>query len=444
MSGELLTVLMFASLAVLLVTGLPLTFVLGGLSVVFVLLLWGSGGVAMLIFPTYGLMKYFILLAVPLFIFMGIILEKSGVADDMFGMVHSWAGGLGGGLAMGTILICAVIAAMVGISGAATVMMGLIAIPAMLKRNYSKSLVTGTVQAGGALGFLIPPSIPFLVYGFIARVSIGRLFLGGVLPGLMLATFYIVYIGVRAKLQPDIAPALPPEERVGWTKRLAATRSLILPFLLIGIVFGCIILGITTISEAAVVGAMGAMGCALVKRTLTWAIVKDALYRTARLTGMVMWIALAAVCFGKIYSGLGASEFVEETLLGMGLGPWGILILMQLSFFILGCFLDDTAILFITCPLYVPIVAGLGFDVVWFGVLYVVNMQMAFLTPPFGYNLFYLRGLTPYIKEKTGVDITMGDLYRSVLPFIALQAFGLAMVMIFPQIAMWLPTITMG
>ena len=203
-------------------------------------------------------------------------------------------------------------------------------------------------------------------------------------------------------------------------------------------------MGITTISEAAVVGATGAMGCALVKRTLTWAIVKDGLYRTARLTGMVMWIALAAVCFGKIYSGLGASQFVEETLRGLGLGPWGFLILMQLSFFLLGCFLDDTAILFITWPLYVPIVAGLGFDVVWFGVLYVVNMQMAFLTPPFGYNLFYLRGLTPYIKDKTGVDITMGDLYRSVLPFIGLQAFGLAMVMMFPQIAMWLPTITMG
>jgi len=437
MSGAMMTILMFGSLAVCLLTGLPLTFILGGVGVIFAVLLWGPDALGMMIYPTYNLMSYFILLAVPLFIYMGIILQKSGVADAMFGMVHSWSGGLRGGMAMGTVVICAIMAAMVGISGAATVTMGLIALPAMLKRGYNKILVTGTIQAGGALGFLIPPSIPFLVYGFVARVSVGKLFFGGVFPGLLLATFYIIYIAIRSNLQPELAPALPPEERVSWRQKLSDTKGLIPPLLLIAAVFGCIVAGITTISEAAVVGAVGAMVIALFNRRMSLGIVKDTLYQTAKLSGMVMWIAAAAVVFGKIYSGLGAANLVEEVLLGTGLGPWGILIVMQLSFFVLGCFLDDTAILFICMPLYVPIVADLGFDLVWFGILYVVNMQMAFLTPPFGYNLFYMKGIVPK-------SITMGDLYRSVLPFIALQALGLIMVMIFPKIAMWLPEIALG
>jgi len=437
MSGAMMTILMFGSLAVCLLTGLPLTFILGGVGVIFAVLLWGPDALGMMIYPTYNLMSYFILLAVPLFIYMGIILQKSGVADAMFGMVHSWSGGLRGGMAMGTVVICAIMAAMVGISGAATVTMGLIALPAMLKRGYNKILVTGTIQAGGALGFLIPPSIPFLVYGFVARVSVGKLFFGGVFPGLLLATFYIIYIAIRSNLQPELAPALPPEERVSWRQKFSDTKGLIPPLLLIAAVFGCIVAGITTISEAAVVGAVGAMVIALFNRRMSLGIVKDALYQTAKLSGMVMWIAAAAVVFGKIYSGLGAANLVEEVLLGTGLGPWGILIVMQLSFFVLGCFLDDTAILFICMPLYVPIVADLGFDLVWFGILYVVNMQMAFLTPPFGYNLFYMKGIVPK-------SITMGDLYRSVLPFIALQALGLIMVMIFPKIAMWLPEIALG
>jgi len=437
MSMGTVTILMFCILILLLLTGLPVAFVIGSIGVIFAFFLWGPGGLSMLIYPTYGLMLVFLLAAVPLFIFMGLIMQKSGIADDMFDAMYRWAGGLRGGLAVGTIIVCAIFAAMVGISGAATVTMGLIALPAMLKRGYSKILSSGTIQAGGALGLLIPPSVPFLVYAFVAQQSAGMLFASGVFPGLMLAVFYMIYILIRSALQPKIAPALPVEDRATVKEKLIALRSLILPMAVIGSVMSCIIFGITTITEASVIGALGAMVAAVVRRRLSCQMIRESLHRTAIVTGMVMWIALAAVCFGCIYTGLGAPQLVESTLQGLGLGRWGILIFMQLSFFALGMFLDDTAILFLTVPLYLPIVKGLGFDPIWFGTLFVINMQMAFLTPPYGLNLFYMKGVVPK-------DITMADLYRSVWPFVVIQAIGLAVVMIFPEIALWLPNTIFG
>lgn len=437
MSMGTVTILMFCILILLLLTGLPVAFVIGSIGVIFAFFLWGPGGLSMLIYPTYGLMLVFLLAAVPLFIFMGLIMQKSGIADDMFDAMYHWAGGLRGGLAVGTIIVCAIFAAMVGISGAATVTMGLIALPAMLKRGYSKILSSGTIQAGGALGLLIPPSVPFLVYAFVAQQSAGMLFASGVFPGLMLAVFYMIYILIRSALQPKIAPALPVEDRATVKEKLIALRSLILPMAVIGSVMSCIIFGITTITEASVIGALGAMVAAVVRRRLSCQMIRESLHRTAIVTGMVMWIALAAVCFGCIYTGLGAPQLVESTLQGLGLGRWGILIFMQLSFFALGMFLDDTAILFLTVPLYLPIVKGLGFDPIWFGTLFVINMQMAFLTPPYGLNLFYMKGVVPK-------DITMADLYRSVWPFVVIQAIGLAVVMIFPEIALWLPNTIFG
>ncbi len=434
MSMGLTTILMFAVLIVLLTTGLPVVFVIGSISIVFAFFLWGTGGLSMMIYPTYGLMNVFILSAIPLFIFMGLILQKSGIADEMFEAIYKWSGGLRGGLGAGTVVVCAIIASMVGISGAATVTMGLIALPAMLKRNYSKYLATGTIQAGGALGLLIPPSIPFLVYAFVARESAAKLFASGLFPGLILAAMYIVYILVRAYIQPGLAPALAVEERVSFREKLICLKALILPMFIIFSVIGCVIFGITTIIEASVIGAIGAMIAAATRRKLTWTMIRESLHKSASVTAMVMWIALAAVCFGAIYTGLGASDLVQAALESMGLGKWGVLIFMQISFFFLGMFLDDTAIMFLTIPLYLPIVKGFGFDPIWFGTLFVINMQMAFITPPYGLNLFYMKGVVP-------PGISMADLYWSVIPFIIIQALGLAIVMMFPEIALWLPRV---
>ena len=434
MSMGMITVLMFVCLIGLLCTGLPIAFSIGSVAIIFSYFLWGAGALAMMIYPTYGLMNVFLLAAVPLFILMGLILHKSGIADEMFDTLYKWSGARPGGLGAGTIVVCAIIASMVGVSGAATVAMGLIALPAMLKRGYSKQLACGTIMSGGALGLLIPPSIPFLVYAYLSRQPAGALFASGVMPGLLLAALYITYILIRAKLNPSIAPPIPLEERVDFQEKMRAIKGLILPLAIVFSVIYCIVNGVTTIGEAAVIGALGAMVAAALRGKLSLRMLRESLLQSATVTAMVMWIALAAVCFGSIYTGLGASGLVHDALTGLGLGPWGILIFMQLSFFVLGCFLDDTAIMFLTIPLYLPIIKQLGFDPIWFGALFVVNMQMAFLTPPYGLNLFYLKGVAP--KE-----VTMMDLYKSVIPFLLLQVLGLALLMIFPQIALWLPSV---
>lgn len=447
MSVEFITIAMFGLMFLFLVTGLPLAFGLGAIGLAFSLWLWGGPAAATtVVYTTNNVMRMFILVAIPLFIFMGIILEISGIADDLYDAIYKWMGGLKGGLAMGTIAICAIIAAMVGVSGAATVTMGLIALPSMVKRGYDKRMITGAIQAGGALGFLIPPSIIAIIYGMLARVSIGKLFAAGVGPGFMLALFYIIYIYIRCRLQPQMGPAIALEDRVGWREKFISLRGLILPGALIAMVLGFIILGITSPTEASAAGAAGALICAAIHRRLNWAIFNEAVIRTARITGIIMWVVVGALAFSTVYDGLGAAEMVEAFISGLPLGPYGILILMQLSFFILGTMLDDTAILFITLPVYVPLIRFLGFDPVWFGILYIVNMQMAFLTPPFGYTLFYMLGIVKdlYRTGTISEEITIGDVYRSVWPFVAMQGLGLIIIIWVPQIAMWLPNLVFG
>jgi len=334
-------------------------------------------------------------------------------------------------------LLCAIFAAMVGLSGPATVTMGLIALPSMLKRGYNKDISIGCIMAGGALGFLIPPSVTMVIYGMLAEQSVGQLFAGGLFPGMMLAVFYITYIGVRSALQPSICPALPKEQRVSWKEKIFSLRGIILPTLLVLVVLGTIFAGIATPSEASAMGAIGSIACAAALRRLNLQVLKEAAIRTFGLTGMVMWIAFGALCFSTVYSGLGAVDLIKNIIAAVGLGPWGVLILMQLSYFLLGCILDDTAIIFICIPLYVPIVASLGFDLIWFGILFIVNLQMAFITPPVGYNLFYMKGVVPLVAP----DITMRDIYRSAWPFVVIQGTGLILVMLFPQLALWLPSV---
>ena len=333
---------------------------------------------------------------------------------------------------MGTILICTIFAAMVGISEAATVTMGLIALPSMLKRKYDKQMVSGAVMAGGALGFLIPPSAIAVLYAVVAKQSIGQFFAGGLIPGVMLSTMFMIYIVVRCTIQPHIAPVVPREERASWREKFASLQAVILPVFIVVMVLGSILLGVTTPVEASAMGAAASIIAAAVSRRLTWQGLKDALTFTLRLSAIVAWIFVGALAFGRVYQALGAPQLIQEVLDITHLGPMGILIMMQLSYFFLGMVLDDTAILFICLPIYIPIAMSLGFDLVWFGVLYIVNMQMAFLTPPFGYCLYLLKSVAPR-------DITMVDIYNSVWPFVVIQGIGLGLCIIFPDIVLWLP-----
>ncbi len=434
------TIGMFATMLFLLIIGAPLAFSLVIVGVVFY---YTFGGVGidqvfnLLATSTFASMDNFLLVAVPMFIFMGLMLQKSGITDDLFEMISNLMGGFPGGLGIGTIIICALIAAMAGVSGAATVSLGIIALPSMLKRGYDKKLTTGAIMAGGALGFLIPPSVLMILYAFLAKASVGKLFAAGLIPGLMLAGIYILYIFIRAVINPSVAPSVPKEERPNVIEKLKSLRALILPGTLIGTVLSFIVFGVTSPSEASAIGAAGAIVCAAVYRTLTFEVLKEVVFDTAKLMGMILWITLAAVFFSKVYMLLDGGLIIEELVDDSNLSPIWIIVMMLACYFILGMFLDDFAIVFITVPIFVPIVEQLGFDPIWFAVLFVVSMQTAYLTPPFGYNLFYMRSVAP-------PEITINDLYRAAIPFIILQIGALALMVIFPDIILWLPKLIYG
>ena len=437
MSAEMVTIFMFGFSVLLLVTGLPICYVVGAVGVGSGLLLWGPQSIDILYFSVTTLTKSFVLSALPSFIFMGAILQEAGFAEDLFDMIYKWMGGIRGGLAMGCVLVCTVMAAMVGVSAAATVALGIMAVPPMLKRGYSKHLITGTIQAGGALGFLIPPSVTMIGYSFISGVSLGRLFAAGVIPGLLLAGLYILYIYIRCSLNKELGPPIPEDSRASWSEKVAALKGVILPVALIALVLGGIFSGFCSPTEAASVGAGGALICGLIKRRVTWKKIYDAMISTLKITGLISWIVIGAIVFSKVYTALGASRMIQQFVGEAGVSPWVVLIIIQLSFFLFGMFLDDGAILFICMPVFIPIIRSVGFDPIWFAALYVVNMQMAFLTPPFGYNLFYMKSVVP-------PEITLKDIYKSVVPFLGLQAVGLILMMIFPQITLWLPNKIFG
>lgn len=439
MSIEMITLLLLLSLFLLICTGLPLAFSLGSVGIVFTYIFLGPDCLFLLASRARSTMFIYVMIAVPLFMFMASILDKSGLADDLYNALSIWMGPVRGGLAMGTVVICTLMAAMSGVSAAAVLTMGVIALPAMLKRGYDKSIALGSITAGGALGQLIPPSILMVIYGGVAGVSVGKLFMGGVLPGLLLAGLFIAYIAIRSLIQKDIAPALHEKERreITWGQKIASLKSIILPALLIIGVLGSIFKGIATPTEAAAIGAGGSIICGLIHRRLTWEIIRAACFNTLKSTCMVMWIMIGSMLFVSFYFSIGGADFVKETLLGMGVNRWFIIFGMQAVLFVLGCLLDPSGIVLLCTPLFLPIVAALGFDPLWFGVLFIVNLEMAYLTPPFGYNLFYLKSV---VSE----DITMGDIYRSVWPFVVLQMIGLTVCMIFPQIILWLPGLMIG
>jgi tripartite ATP-independent transporter DctM subunit len=430
----LTTIILFASMFLLLATGLPVAFALGGVGLLFTFFLWGPKAMGTIAFAAFDLMSSPILLAAPLFLLMGTILQESGIADDVYEMIYRWMGPVRGGLAMGTIIICTIFAAIMGISGASTITMGLIALPSMLKRHYHKNIAVGSVAAGGILGILIPPSVIMIIYSMIGRESVGDMFAAGVVPGLLLATLYILYIGARSFFQPNLGPALPRDERAKWKEKLVSLKAVVLPLILIFLVLGTIYLGICTPTEAAAVGALGAFICAAFRRRLTLELINNGCRQTFRLVGMALWILLGASQFNSLYRAVGAQTLLINLIGELGMSPWMVLILMQVSLFLLGMLMDDFAVVMLCVPIYVPIIKILGFNSLWFAMLFMVNMQMAYLTPPYGFNLFYMKSIVPD-------HISMADIYRSVIPFICLQIIGLALVMIFPQLALWLPAV---
>ena len=432
MSIELLSILFFGSLLVFLVLGLPLTFVLGGVSMIFIYFTWGPEAFYMVAAQTWGAMNKFTLVAVPLFIFMAMILERSGVAKGLYEMMYLWFGPVAGGLAIGTVVICALFSAMCGISGAAVVSMGTIALPSMLQRNYDKELALGCINSGGGWGILIPPSVIMILYALISGESVGRLFAGGVFPGLMLLVLVSSYIAIRCYFQPHLGPALPRQERGDWKRKITALKAVILPIVIVIMVLGSIIGGVTTPTEAAAMGVLGAIISALVYRQFSWGMMNEAAMRTLRLTGMIMWILFGAYCFSAAYHGMGAHQMIVNMMQHIPGGPWGTIIFIQFIIFLLAMVMDPAGIMMITVPVFLPIIKAHGFDPLWFGILFVINMEIGYMTPPFGFNLFYLKGIVP-------PGITMGDIYRSVIPYTLVESLGLALVMIFPQIAVWLP-----
>jgi tripartite ATP-independent transporter DctM subunit len=426
------TILIFGCMLILLATGIPVSFALGGIALIFTYFLWGPKALGTIAFAAYDNWSASILIAAPLFLLMGTMLQESGIADEVYEMFYRWMGGLRGGLAIGTVIICTIFAAIMGISGASTITMGLIALPSMFKRGYNKNIVLGSIAAGGVLGILIPPSVIMIVYAMIARESVGELFAGGIAPGLLLASLYIIYIGIRSYFQPEIGPSLPKDERASWRDKFVSLRAVILPIILIILVLGTIYAGICTPTEASAVGASGAFICTAMKNRLTFSVTWKAMTRTFMLVGMVSWILLGASLFNSLYRAVGAQNLIMTLVGDLGLAPFTVVILMMMSMFILGMLMDDFAVVMLCAPIYVPIVRTLGFNTLWFAILFMVNMQMAYLTPPYGFNLFYVKSIVPS-------EITMGDIYRSVVPFVGLQILALIIIMIFPQIALWLP-----
>ncbi|MEZ5778723.1 MAG: TRAP transporter large permease subunit [Paracoccaceae bacterium] len=436
MSYDMIALLMFGSMLVILMTGQRMFGIIGFVAMVAAIALWGErGGYDLAFAQSIKLMGWFPLLTLPMFIFMGYVLSESRLADDLYRMFHVWFGPVPGGLAIGTILLMVLISAMNGLSVAGMAIGATIALPELLKRNYDKLMVTGVIQAGSSLGILVPPSVVLVLYAMIARQPVGKLWLAGVFPGLMMAGLFILYIWVRCKLQPQLGPVLPEAERAEVTRRekIRLLSAGLLPLGIFLVMMVPFVTGYVRLVESSVIGALAATVAAIVKGRMTWTVFETSARQTLAISCMFMWIILAALAFGAVFDGLRAVDALKGLFLeDIGLGRWQVLVLMQLTFLLMGTFLDDTAMLVIVAPLYVPLVEALGFDLIWYGVLYTITTQIAYMTPPFGYNLFLMRAMAP-------PEISLGDIYRSIIPFVGVMILALALVIMFPQIAMWLP-----
>lgn len=436
MGIEYITLLIVISLLALMAFGVPLGITTLVVSLGTAILYFGERAGFFIVAANVGeVLHKYELIAVPFFVFMANVLERSGIAKSLFDSMAILGGRFRGSVGVQTTIVAVVLAAMSGIMGGEIVMLGLIALPQMLRLGYDRKLAIGIICAAGALATLIPPSVVLIVYGLAAQVSITQLFIASVVPGLLLATLYIIYILVRVRMNPALAPIYDiPETGLPFVQRLGYMQGVILPAILIGSVLGVIYSGIATVTEAAAVGAVGAVIVAGIRKELSWVMCRDAMRQTVLTVGSIIWLVLGAVSLIGIYNRIGGGEFLRGVLTSLDIGPIWVIVVMMLIVMVLGTFLEWIAIIFITVPIFAPVVIDLGFDPIWFGVLFAMNIQMYYLSPPFGPACFFLKSVAPK-------DIELQEIFRAVLPFIALQAVGLFLVLAFPDIALWLPRI---
>ncbi|KEO50842.1 TRAP transporter large permease [Thioclava pacifica] len=440
MDYNTIALLMFSTMLLMMLTGQRVFGAIGFVAVVAAFALWGPGGTQMGFGSVMKLMKWTPLLTLPMFVYMGYVMSESRLAEDLYRMFHVWFGPLPGGLAIGTILLMVMISVMNGLSVAGMAIGATIALPELLRRNYDKLMISGVIQAGSSLGILIPPSVVLVLFSLIARQPVSELWLAGAIPGLLMAVLFVAYIVIRCKINPELAPPMDADERALITMRekLRLLRAGLMPVFIFVAMMVPFLKGWASLTEASVIGALSAVLAAAVKRRFTWEVFKVSTENTLKITVMFMLIITAALSFGAVFDGLGAGRAIEDFFTeSLGLGPWQILILMQLSFLVMGMFLDDTAMLVIVAPVYVSLARHLGFDMIWYGVLYTITCQVAYLTPPFGYNLFLMKAMAPK-------DFTLPVIYRSVIPFVGVMVLTLILVMIFPQLALWLPHAVLG
>ncbi len=446
MSLEFMTLAMFLTLMLAITLGHPLAYTLAAIATLFGLI--DNGGSIPMLFDMFannawGLMNNYTLVAIPLFILMAQLLDQSKVSDALFESLYVVLGGLKGGLGLAVVVVCTVFAATTGIIGASVVAMGLLATPALINKGYQKELASGIICASGTLGILIPPSIMMVVYGGLTgmkETSVGNLFAGAIFPGLMLASLYFLYIFIRCNLNPALGPPISKEEASQYTaaqKWSMTLKSLIPPLALILAVMGTILAGVATPTEAAGLGAGGAMVLALFSGKLNWEVLKKASYATLKTTSMVMLLFIGGKFFSTVFLSMGGGDVVADLLIGSGMSKWAILGIMMGIVFLMGMFIDWAAILLVTVPIFMPIAMEIGFDPLWFSLLMCVNLQTSFLTPPFGYALFYFKGVAPE-------GYTMMHIYKGILPFVLLQIVSLAILCMFPSIVTWLPSVFFG
>lgn len=434
MGIEMTSILMALAFVGLLLIGLPLAFAAGAIGVVFGLILYGPPGLILVVTRVFTLLGNNVLISVPLFVFMACLLERSGIAEDIFSVVSAWAGKVPGGLAVAVIITSTLMAAMVGVLGAEVVTIGIVALPAMLARGYSKQLALGCICAGGGLATLIPPSVVFIMYGLTAGVSIGQLYVAGIVPGLMLAALYIAYIVIICTIKPELAPRTAvAESELPLSVKFALLGKLVLPSFVVFMVLGSLYLGWATPTEAGGVGVAGAAIAAAVRRRLTWAAVRHAITETTKTTTMLYWLFFGSSALIGVYTLAGGTTMIQNMLAAFPLGPIGVMALIQVVWIVLGCFIDWIGILLLTAPIFVPVAVKLGFDPVWLGVLFCMNMQISYISPPFGPAAFYLKGVAP-------ASITLSDIFRSIWPYMGLQIVALILLIAFPEIALWLPS----
>lgn len=439
MTSEYLPLLMFPAMLLSLFAGFPVAFSLMGIAFLFGIIGFESSIFPMLIRRIYSVADNYVLAAVPIFIFMGTVLERSGIAGKLFDAISLWTGRLKGGLAIATVLMCTIIAACTGIIGASEVMVGVMAIPVMLRRNYQHGLICGTICAGGSLGTLIPPSVVTVVYGPAAGLSVGRLLIASIFPGLLLSLLYIIYIATRSFLNPSIAPPIPRDEtRIPLREKLWITMTaLVPPIFLIFAVMGSIILGLAAPTEAAALGAFGAMILTAAYGKLTMKALKETILQTLKISSMMMMILAGGYMFSGVFLGMGGGEVTEKILMGLPFGRTGILILFLLIAFLSGFVLDWASILLIFIPIFSPIITKLGFDPIWFGILFIMMIQTSYLSPPMAPAIFYLKSIVP-------PEVTMREMFHGIIPYLGLQLLGILLVAIFPQITLWLPSKLIG